>query len=528
MSGAGSLYYVLPLPFATRRWPLDYDLITVGAGHNGLIASAYLAQAGYRVGVFERRAIVGGAVSTQEVVPGYRFDLGGSAHILIRLTPIVEELALARYGLEYIELDPLFFAPFPDGDAVFIYRDEERTIAHLEEKFPGQGEAYRRFLDDWRGFARTMRDMFLEVPGPLQLGKTMVLGESTRLGSADALRRILRPYGEVVSEYFDEEKIRAMLAWMAAQSGPPPTEPLTGPFVLWHPLYHLGGAARPRGGSGMLTQALRRCVEAHGGAVHTNAPVEEILVENGRAAGIRVRGEVYTARAVLAAAHAMETFGKLLPEKHRPPAARHMRIGNGFGAMLRLALDAPVEYAAHPGREARVGLQLLCRDQQHILGAYGDFLSGRPAADPPLVAMTFSAVDDSLAPPGGEVLWLWGQYFPYALAGGASWDAIADEVAESLIDAFEAYAPGTRAKIVGRLFQHPLYLERELGLYRGNVMHLEMSLDQMFALRPMAGFSGYRAHLGGLYLTGASTHPGGGIMGASGRNAARVLLKDLG
>jgi phytoene dehydrogenase-like protein len=185
-----------------------------------------------------------------------------------------------------------------------------------------------------------------------------------------------------------------------------------------------------------------------------------------------------------------------------------------------------VEYAAAPGRDARVGLQLLCRDRRQLHAAYADYLRGEPAADPPLVAMTFSAVDDSLAPPGGEVLWLWGQYFPYALASGG-WDDVQDAVAERLLDAFERYAPGTREKVVGRLFQSPVWLERELGLPRGNVMHLEMSVSQMFMLRPFAGMSGYRTHLKGLYLTGASTHPGGGIMGASGRNAARVLLRDL-
>jgi phytoene dehydrogenase-like protein len=338
---------------------------------------------------------------------------------------------------------------------------------------------------------------------------------------------ILRPYGEVAEEYFREEKVRAPLVWMAAQSGPPPLEPLTAPFLLWHPLYHEGGIARPRGGSGMLTQALARHVQAHGGEVHTGAGVERILVERGRAVGVQVRGESYTARAVVAATHALETFGRLLPEEHRPPAAREMRVGDGFGAILRLALREPVRYAAHPGSEARVGLQLLCRDQRQILSAYGDFLRGEPARDPPLVAMTFSAVDDSLAPPGGEVLWLWGQYYPYELSGGQSWDDVGERVADSILDTFERYAPGTRDAVVGRLFQHPLWLERELGLYRGNVMHLEMRPTQMFALRPFAGMARYRGPLPGLYLTGASTHPGGGIMGASGRNAARVVLRDL-
>jgi len=506
---------------------VDYDVITIGAGHNGLITSAYLAQAGYRVAVFERRDIVGGAVSTKEIVPGYQFDLGGSAHILIRLTPIVEELELERYGLTYLELDPMFVAPFPDGDSVFIYRDVDRTAEHLEKKFPGQGEAYRRFIDDWSGFAETMRRMFLSSPSPFQLGREMILGASSRLAWQKELRHILRPYGDVVRSYFDEEKIRTPLAWMAAQSGPPPTEPMTGPFVLWHPLYHQGGVARPRGGSGMLTQALRQHIESHGGDVFTSAPVEEILVENGRAAGVRVDGSVYTSRTVCAATHAKETFDHLLPERYRPESADGLRIGNGFGIMLRLALDAPVEYKASPGRDARVGLQLLCRDLNQLHRAYGEYVGGQPSSDPPIIAMTFSAVDDTLAPEGGEVLWLWGQYFPYELSDNRSWDDIADTIEDRLLDQFETYAPGTRDKIVGRLFQHPEWLESNLGLFRGNVMHLEMSIDQMFSARPALGLSDYRGPVPDLYLTGASTHPGGGIMGASGRNAARVLLKDL-
>lgn len=498
--------------------------------------------------------MVGGAVSTTELVPGYRFDLGGSAHILIRLTPIVEELGLEHHGLEYLDLDPLFFAPFPDGDAVFFHRSEDRTCQELETRFPSQGDAYRRFLEEWRPFARMVGEWFLSSPSPLELGRKAVFSRGMKLDWQEALPRILRPYGELVEEYFSEEKIRAPLVWMAAQSGPPPSEPLTAPFVLWQPLYHEGGIARPRGGSGGLTQALASCIRAHGGEIHVDAPVEGILVEGRRAVGIRLApeagkgsagvgvpwtpgeggasirgaaGRIYTARAVVSGTHAMETFGRLLPPGHRPPRAAGMRAGNGFGAILRLALDGPVRYTAHPGEEARRALQLLCRDRRQVSAAYGDFLRGEPSRDPPLVAMSFSAVDDTLAPPGHEVLWLWAQYYPYDLASG-HWDDIAEREADRILDAFEVYAPGTRDRVVGRLFQHPLWLERELGLYRGNVMHLEMSMDQMFALRPFLGMSGYRTHLRGLYLTGASTHPGGGIMGASGRNASRVLLRDLG
>jgi len=338
---------------------------------------------------------------------------------------------------------------------------------------------------------------------------------------------ILRPYGEVASHYFREPKLRTALLWMAAQSGPPPTDPLSGPFLLWHPLYHEGGIARPKGGSGMLTQALVRHIEAHGGDVHLKAPVSEILVERGRATGVRVDRQVYTARAVVAGCHAVETLTRLLPEAYRPPEARNLRVGNGFGAILRLALSAPVTYTADSNVAARTGLGLLCRSEAQIHAAYADYLQGRPATDPPIVAMTFSAVDDTLAPPGGEVLWLWGQYYPYELSGGESWDEIAPQVEDRLLDTFEKYAPGTREKVVGSLFQHPLWLERELGLLRGNVMHLEMTLDQMFCARPLIGMATYATHVKGLFLTGASTHPGGGIMGASGRNAARVVLKAL-
>ena len=505
----------------------DYDVITVGAGHNSLITSAYLAQAGYRVAVFERRDIVGGAVSTVEQVPGYRFDLGGSAHILIRLTPIVEELGLERFGLEYLDLDPLFFAPFDDADPVFIHRSEQRTIDGLEDSYPGEGEAYARFLDDWRPFSRVVKDLFLSVPSPFQIGRKMLFGRAIRGDWRKALPMILKPYGEVVDSYFTEERVKAPLVWMAAQSGPPPGEPMTSPFLLWHPLYHEGGVARPRGGSGVLTQALARHIEAHGGEVHVSAAVEEILFDGDRASGVRVGGDSYSAAVVVAGAHAVETFRRLLPEERRPHNSRNMRVGNGFGAILRLALDRPIRYRSHPGDDARRALQLICRDRAQIHAAYGDFQRGEPARDPPIVAMTFSAVDDSLAPPGGEVLWLWAQYYPYDLAHGRSWDEIGTEVAEAILDTFEAYAPGTRASVVGSLFQHPLWLERNLGLFRGNVMHLEMSLDQMFALRPFLGMAEYRTHLKGLYLTGASTHPGGGIMGASGRNAARVVLGDL-
>lgn len=501
----------------------DFDIIVMGSGHNALVTAAYAARAGYRVGVFEARHVVGGAVSTEELVPGYRFDYGGSAHILIRNTPVVQELELTRYGLHYLELDPMFHAS--DGETPwYVWRDPERTARELEALFPGQGEAYSRFLDDWGPFARQVKELFLQTPSPLQVAGT--LSKAGR-GLGGRVTDILRPYGEVAAAYFSEERVRAPLSWMAAQSGPPPSDPLSAPFLLWHPLYHEGGVARPKGGSGGLTQALARVVTEHGGAVAVNSPVSRILLEGGRAAGVELAGgERYTARAVVSGAHISRTAAALPPERV-PEALRRVRVGNGFGMVLRLALDGPVRYRHGDPGDTRTGLGLLIRGERQLGQAYGDYLAGEPTRDPPIVAMSFSAVDDSLAPPGCDVLWLWAQYYPYRLASG-SWEERTAEARENILRAFEHFAPGTREQIVGELVQTPAWLESNLHLPRGNVMHLEMTLDQMFSLRPAMGAAAYRfPGVRGLYLTGASTHPGGGIMGASGRNCARELLRDL-
>lgn len=510
----------------SRFTKTDVDVIVVGAGHNGLISAAYLAKAGYRVAVFEKRTTPGGAVSTEELFPGYQIDLGGSAHILIRLTPIVDELSLEQHGLSYIDLDPLFFAPHQNNGSLFIHRDLESTVDHLNQQTNRDGDRYGKFIREWQPFAEAMKDAFLSRPGPLELGKHFVMKRGLFSDRDRALKMILAPYSDVVDHYFSDERLKTMLVWMAAQSGPPPNEPMTAPFLLWQPLYHSGGIARPRGGSGILSRALVSAITSNGGSVITGTPVSEILIENGRASGVRTADGICTARAVISGCHVLETFEHLLAPEHQPKGTNQIRVGNGFGAVLRLALNKPVVYTDSPGNDARVALQLVCRDRRQLSRAYSQFLNGEPATEPPIVAMTFSAIDDSLAPPGGEVLWLWAQYFPYELANG-SWDQIGPTVADSIIDQFERYAPGTRDSIVGSLFQHPLWLERELGLRRGNVMHIEMSLDQMFGLRPMPRMGSYRTHIRGLFLTGASTHPGGGIMGASGRNTATIVLKDL-
>ena len=288
----------------------------------------------------------------------------------------------------------------------------------------------------------------------------------------------------------------------------------------------------------MLTQALARMIQAHGGILIAGAPVARILTERGRAVGAETTGGMrVTARAVVSGAHIHTTMGLLngeIPQQARK-LAQNSRIGNGFGMIVRYAMSELPRYSALPAQvqdEAGAGpehraLQFICPDMAYLERAYGDYLGGEPSRDPALISMTFSAVDPTLAPEGKHTLFLWGQYFPYELARGRSWDEIGEAEGERMLDKLAEYAPNVKQAVIGKLVETPLFLERELGLLRGNVMHLEMSIDQMFMLRPALTMSNYRAPLKGLYLTGASTHPGGGIMGAAGRNAAQVLLHDL-
>lgn len=515
----------------------DCDALIIGAGHNALTCAGYLARAGYRVIVLERRHRAGGAVVTEEVVPGYRFDLGGSAHILIHHTPVVADLQLERYGLHYLDCDPIMFHPFPDGSSITVHRDVDRTCQSIAAFSPEDAERYQRFVREWSPIAELMVETFNHAPTVWNLFRKM--GWPARFPGGQLLgnRQIFRPYGEVVRELFVSEQVRALVGWMAAQSGPPPGEPVTGPFALWHPMYHVSGVKRPRGGSGELTQALQRMIEDHGGQVLTGRPVEKILVEHGRAVGARcVGGEELRARVVVSGAHIHTTLGMLDTQDISPLHRKLLgqaRVGNGFAMVVRFAVNRLPNYLAapspadgSPGQHHR-GLQFVCPSLDYLERAYGDYLGGRPSREPGLVVMTFSAVDPSLAPPGKHVMFIWGQYHPFRLSDGETWPAIQQRERDRLLDTLEAYAPGIRSEIVGELIESPLYLQEELGLPCGNVMHLEMSIDQMFFMRPALGLSRYRGPVKGLYLTGASTHPGGGIMAAAGRNAAKAVLRDL-
>jgi phytoene desaturase len=516
----------------------DYDAIIVGGGHNGLTCAGYLQRAGLRVLVLERRPIVGGAVCTEEVIPGYKIDVGSSAHIMIHLTPIVHDLELERHGLEYIDMDPYAFYPLLDGSgAIGLYRDVDRTCASIAQVAPRDAQNYRRFVDYWRPLNEAIFETFLNPPSVAQLFGRMARAQlrAGAVGGIEAVRRLIAPYGQLIAETFESEPMRAFMAWLGAQSGPSPDEVASGDHFGWYAMMHQSGAKHPRGGSGMLTQAMARSLEAAGGVVRLGAPVQRILVQGGCAYGVQTDDGIhYTAPLVISNAHVWTTLLGLVGEQHLSPAfatrVRNIRVGNGFGMAVRCAAAELPDYAGAPSggqpHQSHHGLQMLCPSVDYLRRAFADYSRGLPARDPAVIAMTFSAIDPDVAPPGKHALFLWAQYFPYELAGGARWDDVREQVADSILEVLYRYAPNMRGKIIDRFIQTPLDLERRLGLPRGNVMHVEMSFDQMFFFRPLPELASYRTPIRGLYLTGASTHPGGGVFGASGYNTARVVLAD--
>jgi len=572
-----------------------YDVVIVGAGHNGLTCACYLAKAGRKVLVLERRHIVGGAVCTQDdLIPGYRLDVGSSAHIMIHLTPVLRDLELHKFGLEYLEMDPWAYYPIlGSGTGISFYRDLDKTCASIAKISPKDAEAYRAFVTHWGELNEGIFETFLKPPSPGKIFGTifkrnLLNFRSRKLWSSmDTSRQLMAPYGALIDELFEHPAMKTALAWLSAQSGPAPSEMATGDMLGWNAMIHKSGAKRAKGGSGALTQAMAKCLLSHGGEIICNAQVTEInqgtpwkisyrksasvvaaawdvslpsggvasatylkdrhpepvegplniLPSSGGLAaepplGTAAATSQLTANRVVSAIH-LHTLFKMLPdapEEMKKRVAR-TRIGNGFGMIVRHAVEELPDYGDGPPgplpgtKDYQTSLQLLCPSLNYLNSSHRDFMFGLPPSEPSVVAMSFSSLDPTLAPEGKHVLFTWGQYHPYELSNGETWDAIREREADKLYDLVCRYAPNMRGKMITRYIQTPLDIERTLGLLRANVMHLEMSLDQMFMFRPLPELSEYKVPgLPGLYLTGASTHPGGGVFAASGYNTARVIL----
>lgn len=525
----------------------NYDAIIIGSGHNGLTTAGYLAKAGKKVLVLERRDTLGGAVCTEtmfqseEFPRGFRMDVGSSAHIMIHQTPVLDELSLYDYGLEYIEMDPMMSFPYPDGKGVLhFYKDINRTLDSIAQLSPKDVQNYKDFIAFWGRINKGVLKTFLVPPSGKNIMSEMVRGQ-IRDGSMfgkgdqmDGLRRILSSYGQVVDEAFEHPYLKTALLWFAAQSGPTPDQSASGDFVGWQAMLHESGAKRPKGGSGMLTQAMINMIRAHGGEVRGDSPVDKILIKNGKAFGVRTQqGEELLADIIVSNAHVQTTMLKMVGADHLDASlihrVKHINIGNGFGMVLRCAVRELPEYTACPGDEdVHKGLQLLCPSREYMNRAIGDYQKGLPPEEPAVVAMTFSKIDPTLAPDGGQTLFLWAQWHPYHMQNGMKWDDIREAEAQKIYNVVERYAPNMKGKLIDWYIQTPLDIERKHGLINGNVMHVEMTFDQMFMFRPTPELSQYKTPVQNLYLSSASCHPGGGVFAAAGYNAASVILGEHG
>lgn len=523
-----------------------YDAIIIGSGHNGLITACYLAKAGYNVLVVERRDAVGGAVSTEtmfqsEKYPGgFRIDVGSSVHFMIHQTGIIEELELENYGLEYIEMDPIMSYPLPDQKGVIhFFKDLDRTLESIAQIAPEDVENYRRFIEFWGRINRGVLRAFLAPPSGKNLLKELAKsqikeGSMFKKGEqAGGLQKIFSSYGKVVDDAFENPYLKTALTWFAAQSGPTPDHPATGDFAGWQSMLHQSGAWHPRGGSGMLTQAMADFLEAHNGKILTGSPAEKIIVENGQATGIKTQnGEEYFSDAIVSNVHVQTTMMKLVGREHLEPSVykkvENINAGNGFGMVIRCAVEELPEYKACPGDpDIHNGMQLLAPSTRYLKNAIGDYKKGQPPEQSAVVAMTFSRIDPGMAPDGVHTLFAWAQWHPYELREEIHWDDIREREAQKIYDVITGYAPNMEGKLIDWYIQSPLDIERKHGMLRGNVMHVEMSFDQMFMFRPIPEMSRYKTPVKNLYLSSASCHPGGGVFGAAGRNAAQIILKDL-
>jgi len=507
-----------------------YDAIIVGAGHNGLVTAAYLARAGLKVLVVERRKIVGGACVTEEVWPGYRLSTGAYALSLLR-PEVIADLRLKRFGLEFHAKDPQYFMPFPDGKYLFLWRDMRKTIKEIRRFSDRDARSYPAFASFWDRFAEAMDGVLLAPPPEMP-----ELVE--RLGEEGFRRGLLLSVKDMLDEYFEGEELKAALATqgiIGAWAGP--MTPGTAFTFAYHHLGLAGGRrglwAWVKGGMGQVAQALAKSAEGFGAQIRTECEVERIAVKDGVAHGVALTGgEVIEAKLVVSNADPKRTFLKLVGPDHLDraftSAVARMRT-EGVAMKVLLALDRLPDFIAYPGKELgpqHTSTAGIAPSVDYLERAWEDARLGRPSSKPFIEAFAQSAVDPTAAPPGNHCLSIYSQYAPYHLRN-SSWEEVRVEHGERIIDTLSAYAPNLEAAIVHKEFLSPLDLERRFHITEGHIFHADMSLDQIASYRPVPGWSAYRTPIRNLYLCGSGAHPGGGVSGVPGHNAAKAILRDL-
>jgi len=533
-----------------------YDIVIIGAGHNGLVCAAYLLKAGYSVLLLEKRSVPGGAATTEEVMPdrapGFKFNLCAIDHEFIHLGPVVEELELTKYGLEYLFCDPVVFCPHPDGKYFLAHRSVEKTCAEIARYSDRDAKKYAEFTDLWLRTISAMTPMFnappksvVDILGNYDLKKLKdffsVVGSSNK--ALDFVRTMLTSAEDILNEWFDTEIVKAPLARLAAELSAPPSQKNLAIGVMMMSMRHHPGMARPKGGTGALVEALVRRVKSLGGEILTDQQVKQVLVDDGRAVGVRLNnGTEYRAtRGVISNIDAKRLFLHLVDENDVNKADPELRdrldrrIVNNNETILKidLAMSEPLKFEQYQHRdEFLIGSILIADSVKHVEIAHTDSAIGRiPDSDPSMYIVQPTMLDPTMAPDGKHTLWI--EFFaPYQIEGaegtglnGTGWtDEIKNRVADRVIDKLADYAPNVKKATIARRVESPAELSERLGALKGNYYHIDMTLDQMVFFRPLPELANYKTPIEGLFLTGAGTHPGGSISGMPGRNCARVFL----
>jgi phytoene dehydrogenase-like protein len=522
-----------------------WDAVIVGGGHNGLVAAFYLARAGLRTLVCERREIVGGCCVTEEFAPGFRASTG--AYVLSMLREAVwRDLRLVERGIEVDPAGPALNL-YADGSTLHLDDDLARTQAEVRRFSEPDARALPEFEAELGRIAELITPLIDTTPPDPRSLRPRELGRLARLGRLAARHRALIAdatylFGtsatQYLSEWFKSEQLRAALGWHATNdSTAGPSTPGTA-FVLLHDhaSEQAGGGIRQwgfvRGGIGRLTEAMADAAREAGAVIRTDAAVERLLIERGRARGVRLAsGEEVSASRVLSNADPKTTFLRLVDEAELPArfvaAVRSYRC-EGTSVKINLAVDQLPIAAAVPGNGIQPyhrGIAEVNPTVAEMDAAQADARAGRPALDPHIELCIPTVHDPSLAPEGKHVVTIDVNSQPYTLAEG-SWDAIRDSVADRAIAKLGDYFPNLPGSILERQVLAPPDLEALLGIWGGHALHGEMAFDQLFNLRPVRGWGEYRTPIDGLYLCGAGTHPGGGVTGANGRNCAREVIRD--